>query len=108
MARTDGIKQRLDKMNPGQKMEVTIRLVKDPVAAEKELTEQERKAFTCYGQKLMDMQFRTDIKEFATDLNDKEYQDKINKQYENECKVDELKNYKYREPLYQGLNLLAT
>ena len=42
------------------------------------------------NKKLMEMQFNSEIEEFARYLNDKEYQNEINEQYEKECKVNEL------------------
>ena len=92
MARADGVKIGLDKMTSEQLKEVTRDLVNDTEAANTELTVEVKRAFACYSQKLMDMQFRSEIKEFARYLNDKEYQKRINNQYEKECKVDELKN----------------
>ena len=91
-ARADGIKMGLDKMTSEQLKDITRDLVKNREAAKRKLTEEEKKAFACYGQKLMDMQFNSEIQEFARYLNDKECQNEINEQYEKECKVNELNN----------------
>ena len=88
--RADGIKMGLDKMTSEQLKEMTRSLVKDPEEAKRVLTEEERKAFSCYGHKLLDLQFKADIKEFARYLHDEQYKQTINEQYEKECKVDEL------------------
>lgn len=88
--RADGIRTGLDKMTSEQLKEATRSLVQDPEAAKRVLTEEEKAAFSCYGDKLMEMQFKSDIKEFARYLHDEKYKKMINGQYERECKVDDL------------------
>lgn len=87
MTRTTAISMGLNKATPEQMVDTAIEMATYSETTPRELTKAEKKAMTCMMAKVLDMQFESDIKEYARFLNDETFRVEINKRWEEKCKV---------------------
>ena len=81
------IKVGLHKATPKQMVDTAIEMATQSESNPRKPTRQEKKAMTCMMARVLDMQFKSDINEYARFLNDESYRIEINKEWEKKCNV---------------------
>lgn len=81
------IKMGLNKATPEQMVDTAIEMATHSETSPRELTKAEKKAMTCMMKEVLNMQFKSNIKDYARFLNDEAYRVEINKQWEEKCNV---------------------
>lgn len=87
MARDMGLKMGLNKATPEQMVEAAIDMAAGGETEVRALTRKEKKAMTCMMARVLDMQFESDIKEYARFMSDDTYRVEINSRWAKKCGV---------------------
>lgn len=82
------IKMGLHKATPKQMVDAAIEMAAQSETEARAPSKQEKKAMTCMMKQVLDMQFKSDLKEYARFLNDESYRVEINKGWEKNCKLN--------------------
>ena len=87
MTRAMAVKMGLHKATPEQMVDTAIDMATHSETKPRELTKEEKKAMTCMMAKVLNMQFKSDLKEYARFLNDESYRVEVNDGWKKKCEV---------------------
>jgi len=86
-ARAAAVSMGLHKATPEQMVDTAMEMVTFTESKPRELTKEEKKSMTCMMKYVLEMQFKSDITEYARFLHDESYREEMNKKWEKKCKV---------------------